>query len=303
MKKKYIIDDDFSGSRLDRWFKKIVCKVPQSLIEKSLRKGKIKINGKKNKSSYQLVKNDVVEIYNLNFKDKRINTTKEKYLPNKVEISSLSNLFLENNENFAIINKPAGISVQSGTKSRRNILDILRNTKEFNDCYPYAVHRIDKETTGVLIVAKNRKYAQLFTTLFRIRKIHKTYLGIIIGNFDKDRETLIDDIFYYEGEKKIKTRAITHFKVIDSNNNYSLLKLNPETGRKHQIRKQLLIHGHPILGDSKYRISKNNKVKKNSLMLHAYNIKFIINEIKYSFSAEPPLNFLSTLKQKYLKIS
>ncbi|MBL4738780.1 MAG: RNA pseudouridine synthase, partial [Pelagibacteraceae bacterium] len=71
-------------------------------------------------------------------------------------------MFVENNENFVVINKPAGIAVQSGTKSRRNILDILRNTKEFEGASPYAVHRIDKETTGVLVVAKNRKYAQLF---------------------------------------------------------------------------------------------------------------------------------------------
>ena len=93
-------------------------------------------------------------------------------------------MFVEDNENFAVINKPAGIAVQSGTKSKRNILDILRSTKEFENVSPYTVHRIDKETTGILIVAKNRKYAQLFTSLFRIRKIHKTYLGIVLGQLE-----------------------------------------------------------------------------------------------------------------------
>ena len=210
-------------------------------------------------------------------------------------------MFVENNENFAVINKPAGIAVQSGTKSRRNILDILRNTKEFEGATPYAVHRIDKETTGVLVVAKNRKYAQLFTSLFRIRKIHKTYLGIVIGELQKNKGTFIDELFHYEKEKKVKTKAITHFTVIDSNNNYSLLKLNPETGRKHQLRKQLLIHGCPILGDSKYRMSVNAR-KKNTLMLHAYKINFSIDEIKYNFSAEMPIYFKNTLKEKYLKI-
>ena len=86
-----------------------------------------------------------------------------------------------------------------------------------------------------------RNYAQLFTSLFRIRKIYKVYLGLIFGNFDKNKGTLIDDLFYYEGKKKIKARAITHYTVIDSNNHYSLVKLIPQTGRKHQIRKQLLI--------------------------------------------------------------
>ena len=210
-------------------------------------------------------------------------------------------MFVENNENFVVINKPAGIAVQAGTKSRRNILDILRNTKEFEGASPYPVHRIDKETTGVLVVAKNRKYAQLFTSLFRIRKIHKTYLGIVVGELQKNKDTFADELFHYEGEKKVKTKAITHFTVIDSNNNYSLLKLNPETGRKHQLRKQLLIHGYPILGDSKYRMSVNLG-KKNTLMLHAYKINFSIDGTKYNFTAELPISFKNILKEKYLKI-
>ena len=211
-------------------------------------------------------------------------------------------MFIENNENFVVINKPAGIAVQAGTKSRRNILDILRNTKEFEGVSPYSVHRIDKETTGVLVVAKNRKYAQLFTSLFRIRKIHKTYLGIAMGELQKNKGTFIDELFHYEGEKKVKTKAITHFTVLDSNNNYSLLKLNPETGRKHQLRKQLLIHGCPILGDSKYRLSENHPSIKNSLMLHAYKVNFSIADTKYSYSAYLPFGFKKVLREKYLKI-
>ena len=210
-------------------------------------------------------------------------------------------MFIENNENFVVINKPAGIAVQSGTKSRRNILDILRNTKEFEGVSPYSVHRIDKETTGVLVVAKNRKYAQLFTSLFRIRKIHKAYLGIAVGELQKNKGTFIDELSHYEGEKKVKTKAITHFTVLDSNNNYSLLKLIPETGRKHQLRKQLLMHGYPVLGDSKYRMT-SNPVKKNTLMLHAYKINFSIDGRRYNFFAEPPATFKNILKEKYLKI-
>ena len=211
-------------------------------------------------------------------------------------------MFLENNENFVVINKPAGISVQSGTKSKKNIIDILRSTKEFEGSSPYTVHRIDKETTGLLIVAKNRQYAQLFTSLFRIRKIHKTYLGIVLGQFQKNKGTLKDELFYYENEKKIKTIGITHYTVLDSNNNYSLLKLKPETGKKHQLRKQLLIHGNPILGDTKYRMLKNHPSQKNTLMLHAYKINFSIAGTKYNFSVEPSFAFKNILKEKYLKI-
>ena len=301
MKKIYKIKIDYAETRLDRWFRKNISQVPQSLIEKNLRKGKIKVNYKKVKSSYKLQKNDQVILYNITFSTQKKNRTKTLYKATKKDLSYSSYIFIENNENFAVINKPAGIAVQSGTKSRRNILDILKSTKEFKDTYPYPVHRIDKETTGILIVAKNRKYAQLFTSLFRIRKIHKTYLCIAVGKLNKNKGTLIDELFHYEGDKKIKSKAITHFTVLDANNNYLLLKLNPQTGRKHQLRKQLLIHGCPVLGDDKYRISPN-KMKKNTLMLHSYKINFSIAETRYSFSAELPLTFVNALKEKYLKI-
>ena len=301
MKKIYSVNNDYINSRLDRWFRKNVYDVPQSLIEKNIRKGNIRINNKKKKSSYKLQKNDKITLYNISFTTRLINRYNNFYIPTKKDLSYSSNIFIENNENFVVINKPAGISVQSGTKSKRNILDILRKTEEFKDASPYTVHRIDKETTGVLIVAKNRKYAQLFTSLFRIRKIHKTYLCITVGEFEKKKGTLKDELFYYEGDKKIKAKAITNFQVLDSNNNYSLVKLNPETGRKHQLRKQLLIHGCPILGDDKYRISSKHQ-KKNMLMLHALKINFSIAGNKYSFSAELPESFKNTLREKYLKI-
>ena len=300
--RKFLVEEDFINTRLDKWFKKKVYDVPQSFIEKNLRRGNIKINKKKIKSSYRLQKNDQIFISDFKFVQSTNKIKKYNYKPTKKEISFSSNMFIENNENFAVINKPAGIAVQSGTKSRRNLLDILRLTKEFSESTPYTVHRIDKETTGVLIVAKNRKYAQLFTSLFRIRKIHKTYLGVIIGELQNKKGVLINDLYNYEDNEKVKVKAITYFKVLDTNNNYSFLSLNPETGRKHQIRKQLLIHGCPILGDSKYRVSTNYPKKKENLMLHAYKINFSIGNTKYSFSADPPITFKKVLKEKYLRI-
>ena len=300
--KTFYIKSDFLNSRLDRWFKRSVSQVPQSLIEKNIRKGNIKVNNRKEKSSYKLKIKDEITIRNFNFISNRHKVINKKYEPTKKDLIKTSSIFLENNENFVVINKPAGIAVQSGTKSKKNILDILRNTNEFEGFFPYPVHRIDKETSGILIVAKNRKYAQLFTSLFRIRKIHKTYLGIILGSFNENKGTLKDELHYYEGSKKTKLLAITHYKVLDTNRNYSLLKLNPETGRKHQLRKQLLIHGHPIIGDSKYRITEKYLDKKNELMLHAYKIKFSISGTRYNYTAEPPDVFQKNLKEKYLKI-
>jgi len=302
MRKIYKVEEEFVNSRLDRWFRRKICPVPQSLIEKSIRIGKIKVNNKKRKSSHKLQLFDSISLYDLNFSEKKNIKKKYIYRASKKDLKESSNIIIENNENFVVINKPAGISVQKGTKSMRNIIDILRKRSEFQDCTPFPVHRIDKETTGILLVAKNRKYAQLLTSLFRIRKIHKTYLCIALGYPQDKKGTFRDILFYFEGDKKIETTAVTHYRILDSNNNYSLLSMSPETGRKHQLRKQLLIHGHPVLGDNKYRMFEKKRTPKKSLMLHSYKINFSINETKYSFKVDPPNDFLKTLKEKNLKI-
>ena len=301
MKKSYLINDDFISMRLDRWLKKSVSDIPQSLIEKNIRKGNIKINNKKEKSSYKLKKNDKVVLYNFNFSAKKHKKKSSIYIPSKKDLSFSSNFIIENNENFAVINKPAGIAVQSGTKSIKNIMDIIKKTKEFHGNEPYTVHRIDKETTGILLIAKNRNYAQIFTSLFRLRKIKKIYLGIVCGEFYNKKGKFEDILYHYENEKRISSKAITYYEVIDSNKGYSLLKLIPYTGRKHQLRKQLSIRNHFIIGDKKYA-SHDKNIKKNSkLMLHAYKISFTINNLQYNFSAKIPKDFEYTIKKKYLR--
>ena len=300
MFKKYLVNKDFTNCRLDKWFKKNICKIPQSLLEKNIRIGKIKVNNKKERSSYKLSTNDVVILYNFE-PSKENKKIIDKYNPSKKEVTELSRIVVEDNNDFLVINKPAGIAVQSGTKSKKNILDIFKKTSYFKNSLPYSVHRIDKDTTGLLIIAKNREYAQLFTSLFRIKKINKTYLGIVIGEIENREGTFIDYLNRYEGKKIKKEKAITRFKVIDSNHKYSYLKLFPETGRKHQLRKQLLIRGHPILGDSKYRNANVKKNRNNFLMLHSYKINFTINKKKYNYVAEPNFTFRKSLKEKYLK--
>ena len=300
MPKSYIVDDDYNDSRLDKWFKNKIINLPHSLIEKILRQNKIKVNKKKTKSSYRLQKGDLIEIYDIS-KLKPINRKEKiKYLPKKKEIGTYNDYVIEDNENFIVINKPTGIPVQSGTKSFKNIIDILKNSKYFENSKPFIVHRLDKETSGVLIIAKNRKFAQLFTSLFRIRKIHKTYLAIVYGKVDKSIKVMKDDLIYYENNKKIFQKAISNLKIIKMNQGYSYLELNPITGRKHQLRKQLFDLGNSIVGDKKYNSTNNSKISNKNLMLHSYEIKFKINEKKYTFRATPPDYFINMLKTKRL---
>ena len=286
MPKSFTVDDDFNDSRLDKWLKHKVISLPHSLIEKIIRQNKIKVNKRKTKSSYRLQTGDLIEIYDISKFKPIDNKKKIKYLPKRKEIGTYNEYILEDNENFIVLNKPTGVPVQSGTRSFRNIIDILKNTKYFADSKPFIVHRLDKETSGVLIIAKNRKFAQLFTTLFRIRKIHKTYLAIVYGKVNKSFKILKDDLIYYENNKKITQKAITNIKIIRSNESFSLLELNPITGRKHQLRKQLLNIGSPLVGDDKYFLYNQKRFKIKNLLLHAYKIKFMINNVQYNFKAK-----------------
>ena len=292
---KFVVKRDYHNTRFDRWFKHNVSDLPQSFLEKLIRKNKIKVNKKKTKTKYRVQLNDIIEVFNFDKIKHKNKTEIKKYKPSEKEKKVYGNFIIENNDNFVVINKPAGIPVQSGTKSFKNIIDILKNTEYFNNSKPYIVHRLDKETSGVMLIAKNREYAQLFTSLFRIRKIHKLYIAVTHGAVNSKLQIMKDDLVLYEKNRKIIQKAISYIKVLKSNNKYSFVELKPITGRKHQLRKQLFNIGHPVVGDDKYSF-KNEKKNKN-LLLHAYKIKFMINKIKYNFKANYSLQLENFVKK------
>jgi 23S rRNA pseudouridine955/2504/2580 synthase len=299
MKKTINVDNTYAGMRIDRFLRKHFHSIPQSLIEKSLRSGKIKLNKKKIKSSTKLQFNDLIELHNLEIK-KVIMNNKVKFKPSDTIIKENEDFIIENNDDFIVINKQAGISVQGGTKSKKNLIDIFSNSDIFKDDKPYSVHRLDKETSGVFLIAKNRPTAQLLTTLFRLRKVYKTYIAICHGETNiKDKGSIKNNLIRYDEKKKIVENAETYYEILDKNNNSTFIQLKPITGRKHQLRKQLFNLGHSIIGDKKYNSQKILKNNKN-LMLHSYEIKFKMNEKKYTFRATPPEYFRNMLKAKRL---
>ena len=299
MKKTINVDATYAGMRIDRFLRKYFETIPQSLIERSLRSGKIKLNKKKIKSSVKLQTNDLIELHNLQIK-KEIIIKKAKFKPSDTIIRENEDFIIENNDDFIVLNKQAGISVQGGTKSKKNLIDIFSKSDVFKDDKPYSVHRLDKETSGVFLIAKNRPTAQQLTTLFRLRKVYKTYIAICHGEITiKDKGSIKNNLVRYDETKKIVENAETNYEILDKNNNSTFILLKPITGRKHQLRKQLFDLGHSIIGDKKYnsyKIQKNNK----NLMLHSYEIKFKMNEKKYTFRATPPEYFRNMLKSKRL---
>ena len=300
MNKPYIVDASYEGIRIDKWIRNNLGNVPQGLIEKSLRAGKIKLNRKKTKSSTKLNVKDIINVYDVKFKERLIQKS-IKFKPSDEIIKENENLIIDNNENFIVVNKESGIAVQGGTKSKKNLIDIFSKSEIFKNSKPYSVHRLDKDTSGVFIIAKNRDTAKLFTSLFRLRKIHKTYIAICYGELEANKGIFDQDLTRYEGSKKIIEKSKTTYKVLDKNSNCTLLEMNPITGRKHQLRKQLSLVGHPIYGDDKYTFEKKLKTKNKELMLHSYTIKFIINDKKYTFKALLPNYFKQLIKTKRLK--
>ncbi len=301
MIKSFIVDITCKNMRIDRLLRNKLGVVPQSLIEKSLRLGKIKLNKKKVKSSFKVSVNDKIELFNFNFKE-TIKQKKIKFSPSEEVVKANENLIIDNNDDFIVLNKSSGISVQGGTKSKKNLVDIFAKSKIFEGSKPYSVHRLDKDTSGVFVLAKNRETAQLLTSLFRLRKVHKTYLAICHGELEKNTGEWNDDLVKFDNNKKFIEKAKTIYKVLDKNSNSSLVEMKPITGRKHQLRKQLFKIGHSIYGDEKYRSSISTKGINKNLMLHSYQIKFMIKNRKYTYRALLPDYFKKLLKSKRLNL-
>ena len=245
MKKTFNVEPTYNDMRIDRWIRNNLGNLPQGLIEKNLRNGKIKLNKKKIKSSHKVKTDDQVDLFNFEFKNIIIQK-KIKFQPSKEIIKANEDLIIDNNEDFIVLNKSAGISVQGGTKSKKNLVDIFTRSEIFQNTKPFSVHRLDKDTSGVFIMAKHRESAQLLTSLFRLRKIHKTYLAICHGELLKDSGEWKNDLTRYENDKPIIEKARTIYKVLDKNSICSLVEMKPITGRKHQLRKQLYLIGNPI---------------------------------------------------------
>jgi 23S rRNA pseudouridine955/2504/2580 synthase len=302
MEPKHIfkIEEDFENIRLDKWFKKKVKPLPQSLIERTLRKGKILVNGKKVKSSYKIQINDEIKIYADIDNDDKIIKKKFSYLPSKKDYELIKNNILFENEHYFVLNKPYNLAVQSGTKTGKNIFDILKNYSETEYPAPHLVHRLDAETTGILIISKTHKSAKFFSEAFKNQTINKSYLALVDGVLENKNGTLKNELSYIENNKEKVHLSITNYRVISETRDLSLLLLNPETGRKHQLRRQLSFIKHPILGEKKYTNKGLNKSKELHLMLHAYKVEFLINSKKTVHQAEPSLYFQSFCKEKKL---
>lgn len=280
--KSFIINKDFDGSRVDRFLKKKFPDVPQSLFEKNLRKKNITVNNKKVKNLFKLKVDDIVDVYT-ELKTKK--TVRKKIFFSTNDFYELKKNLIFECEDYCILNKPYGYASQDGLQVKKNVIDILNfNSKDY-----YIVHRLDKETSGLMLIAKNRYYAKKFSEMFKLREIKKKYLAILNGKIKKNKGELHtkDEL----NGKEIVSKL--NFEVISKRNNFSYLEIDLITGRKHQIRKQFFDIGHPVVGDTKYGDKKN----KNLLCLLSYEIEFKYNNKIKKYKATIPKHFKTCLEK------
>ncbi len=322
-KNNFLISNE-EGLRLDRFL--ISKGLNSSLVQKLVRKKLIKVNNQKTQISYRLQNGDNIIIFaDLDFKEK-IKTTQSV---SKDVISKFKNSIIFQDQNLIAINKAIGLAVQGGSGIKTSIDDIISNLNLtidekhnfLNDDKtqkklqfaenPKLVHRLDKDTSGILLIARNRKSADLLTQAFKEKTIKKTYLALVKGIPTQEFGTIdIPLLKKYHGKiEKVYSdqvsgkKAVTHYQLIKyyEDKDCSLLEVNPVTGRTHQIRVHLKEIGHPIIGDFKY--GSNNTDFKNlalekRLYLHAFKI-----EMSDFFGSKLEISTHKNLKKdQYLRV-
>ncbi len=270
--KKIIVNKNQVGNRIDKVLKDEV--VSREAVQRLLEKEKILVNGKKVKPSYKLAENDIIQI--------------EKEEPKEIELKPQEiplEVIYEDND-IIVINKPKGMVVHPGNGNYEGTLvnALMAKCKDSlsgigGEIRPGIVHRLDKDTSGIIIVAKNDTAHINLSNQIKNREVKKTYIALVRGTVKENEATInmpiarsIKDRIKMAVSSKGK-EAITHFKVLERLKAFTLLEIKIDTGRTHQIRVHLSEIGYPVVGDSIYSNGRN-PFGVEGQMLHAYRLEF-----------------------------
>ena len=286
----YTITEDDEGSRLDRVIARRIHDIPHAALQKMLRKKLIRLDGKKAESSTRVTVGQVVEVKGLGDQGlgKKKSPNPQSPILNPALVEQTKSWVLYKDKDILVINKPAGLAVQGGSKVTKH-LDALLPALQFEAKEkPRLVHRLDKDTSGVMLLARHVKAAQELQKAFAHKTTQKLYLALIVGvpeRYDGEIESNLDKVVRGEDSREMVTsvdddgkRAITRYRVIEAlAKQLALIELEPVTGRTHQLRVHMAELGCPIVGDGKYGGGKAHVKGTISLSpklhLHAWKIE------------------------------
>ncbi len=285
-------------SRLDTFLTEQTEGYSRAIIQNLIKGGAVTVNSTVRKPSWPLENGDIVEIT----------------WPQAKQTLNLKDLIIFEDKNFFVVNKPAGVLVHpqspawednpqaAFTAEETLVSAILANPpKNFDPKVERAglVHRLDRETSGVMLIAKTRQFQDEMLTLFAMREVHKTYNAICCGEVKDDEGTINVPIGRLTGGKikasDIGREAVTDYKVVERKKGFSYMELFPKTGRTNQLRVHMSWLGYPVLGDWLYKGASAER-----LMLHARKLEFVnpVTGKKVKFEANPPKDFTDTWKEK-----
>lgn len=274
------ISDANAEQRLDNFLISTLKGVPKTRIYRMVRKGEVRVNKGRVDVSYKLVLGDIVRIPPVRVAEKNAPIIVQPTLK-----YSLENHILYEDEGFIVLNKPSGFAVHGGSGVSSGVIEALRQIRP-QQKFLELVHRLDKETSGCLLIAKKRSTLKILHELFRGDGIKKTYLALLAGQFQRKKQ-LVDVPLLKNvsqgGERMVTVSqagksAETLFTRLKQYQDATLVHAAPKTGRTHQIRVHAAWLGHPIVGDDRYGLDEVNKTFKQRgykrLFLHAEQLRF-----------------------------
>ena len=285
----------FSGQRLDNFLIKKLKGLPKNLVYKLVRSGQVRVNKGRAKVSYRIQESDLIRVPPYLLKDELIS--------NKIQTNSSSYIHYQNDD-FIIIDKPYGIAVHSGTNQKFDFLSSLKVSENLEDLS--LVNRLDKNTSGCLLIAKNYQVSSYLGKELMNRNIEKKYYALLTGQLKKNIVEIETSITKDVKNKKMMIDntcgddAYTKITLIKQFNLFSLVEVEIETGRTHQIRVHAASIGHPIVGDRKYNTESSKEINKflglKRIFLHSYYLSFYFKQ-KYEFILDLPHDLKEVLSK------
>ena len=273
------IDQDMAGQRIDNFLRNQLKSIPKSMVYRIVRKGEVRVNKKRVKAEYKLQAGDVVRIPPVTIEEK----VEEAGLSTKLnKVAELEHMIIFEDEHMLILNKPSGTAVHGGSGLKFGAIEALRALRP-QARFLELVHRIDRDTSGILLVAKKRSALRHLQAQFREKTVRKFYFALVMGEWKNSCKVVNAPLLKNEVNSIVRVNANgkpseTRFKVLEKFASATFVQASPITGRTHQIRVHAQYVGHPIAWDDRYGDRRfdayTGKVGLDRLFLHAASIKF-----------------------------